>query len=347
MLVNKSILLILGVVIFVAMRVEISHANVYDMPTNQTSLEFVPVGDAGNAADTSTGFGAVPYTYQMGKYDVTLGQYCQFLNAVAKTDTYGLYNSGMASDYPTVAITQSGTPGSYSYSVTGDYSEAANCPVFDVSWGDAARFCNWLQNKQPSGAEVPGTTETGAYTLSGATTNSALMAITRNPGATDVIPSEDEWYKAAYYNASNQSYWLFPTQSNKTPSNVLSASGTNNANYYSHGYSDPTNQLTPVGAFAASPGPYGTYDMGGDVWQWNETKISDDDGDYRGLRGGVWNSIFSDVMTASYRADDTPADEDKGMGFRVASIPVPEPGSLGLLVCGAIAGLIGWRRRSK
>ena len=136
--------------------------------------------------DGTTGYGSVPYIYQMGKYDVTVGQYCQFLNAVAKTDTYGLYNSGMATDYPTIGITQSGSSGNYSYSVTGSYSQAANCPIFDVSWGDAARFCNWLQNGQPTGAEGTGTTETGAYTLNGATTQSALMAITRNAGATYV-----------------------------------------------------------------------------------------------------------------------------------------------------------------
>ena len=92
----------------------------------------------------------------MGKYDVTVGQYCQFLNAVAKTDTYGLYNSSMnALDFPTIAITQSGTSGNYSYSVTGGSAgtdpQAANCPIFDVTWGDAARFCNWLQNGQPTG----------------------------------------------------------------------------------------------------------------------------------------------------------------------------------------------------
>ena len=158
-------------------------SNVFNMPTGQTSLQFVTVGNPGNVADPATGYGAVPYTYQMGKYDVTLGQYTTFLNAVAKTDTYGLYNSYMATDYPTVAITQSGSSGSYSYSVTGSYSQAANCPVFDVTWGDAARFCNWLQNNQLTGAEGPGTTETGAYTLNGATTNAALMAITRNAGA--------------------------------------------------------------------------------------------------------------------------------------------------------------------
>jgi formylglycine-generating enzyme required for sulfatase activity len=199
------------------------------------SMAFVTVGNPGNAADTSPGlYGAVPYTYQMGKYDVTTGQYCQFLNAVAKTDTYGLYSTGMNTDFSTIKITQSGSSGNYSYTVTGSYSQAANCPVFDVSWGDAARYCNWLQNNQPTGAEGSGTTETGAYTLNGATTNAALMAITRNAGATDFIPSENEWYKAAYYNPSNASYWLYPTKSNTAPSQLLSVIGTNNANFHDY-----------------------------------------------------------------------------------------------------------------
>ena len=57
-------------------------------------IETVPVGDPGNAADKRSigGSGAVSYTYNIGKYEVTAGQYTAFLNAVAATDTYGLYN---------------------------------------------------------------------------------------------------------------------------------------------------------------------------------------------------------------------------------------------------------------
>ncbi len=322
-------------------------ANVFNMPDGQTSLEFVTVGDPGNAA--GLGFhGAVGYTYQMGKYDVTTAQYCQFLNAVAKTsDSYGLYSNDMATVFPkyfgvNLGITRSGSAGSYIYSLMGD----GNVPIFDVSWGDAARFCNWLQHGQPVGSEGTGTTETGAYMLNGATTNSALMAITRNATATYFIPSEDEWYKAAYYKGSGTSagYWLYPTRNNTAPINVLSTTGTNNANFYDYdhtgngGFTDPTSLLTTVGYFAASPGPYGTFDQGGDVWQWNESVSYD--GSARGLRGGSLGD-GSDFMASTSTYMGYPTYEDGSIGFRVAS--VPEPGSITLLLVSAVAGLLWWR----
>ena len=82
-----------------------------------------------------------------------------------------------------------------------------------------------------------------------------------------------------------------------------------------------------MGAFAASPGPYGTFDQGGDVWQWNETDIYGD-GSSRGLRGGGWGD-GSDCLASSYRYSGNPTNEDSNIGFRVAS--VPEPGSLVML----------------
>jgi len=319
-----------------------ARADVFNMPGGQTSVSMATVGDPGNAADT-TGYGAVGYVYKMDKYDVTTAQYTQFLNAVAATDTYGLYTTSddygysMANAYPTVGISRSGSSGSYTYSVIGN----GNVPVFDETWGDAARFSNWLQNGQPNGAEGNGTTETGAYTLNGALSQAALMAITRNAGALYFIPSEDEWYKSAYYKGggTNAGYWTYATQSNTVPSNVLSAIGTNNADYYNNGRTDPTNYLTSVGAFASSPSAYGTYDQVGDVYQWNEANIG---GSSRGLRGGDWD-LNSSSLPSSSRGGGTPTFEIELIGFRVAS--VPEPGSLTLLVVGAIGVLIWARRR--
>ncbi len=325
-----------------------ARANVFQMPSGETSLQFVNIGNPNNAADPSTGCGNVSYTFKMAKYDTTVAQYCQFLNAVAQTDTYGLYTPGMATDLPTIHITESGSSGSYSYAVTGSDGQAANCPIFDVTWGDAARFCNWLQNGQPSAPEGNGTTETGAYTLNGGTSNAALMAVTRNPGAIDFIPSENEWYKASYYdptlNGGAGGYWAYPTKSNTAPINTLPDTG-NHANFYDYygtgngGYTDATNYLTPVGEFEDSLSPFGAYDMGGDVFQWNEANFS---GSSRGLRGGSWNYNISFFLASSPRVNYNPAGENGGFGFRVAS--VPEPGSIALLLACALAFGI-WRLR--
>ena len=83
-----------------------------------------------------------------------------------------------------------------------------------VTWYDAIRFANWLHNGQGSGD-----TETGAYTLLGnaTPTPSNGPSITRNPGATWFLPSENEWYKAAYHNPAANSYSLYPTSSHTVP----------------------------------------------------------------------------------------------------------------------------------
>ena len=93
----------------------------------------------------------------------------------------------------------------------------ADRPVNYVNFNHAARFVNWLQNGQPTGAQTAATTERGAYTLDGAMSG---VSFTRNAGATYGLPSENEWYKAAYHQPAAQggdSYWFYPTGSNNPP----------------------------------------------------------------------------------------------------------------------------------
>ncbi|MDA0818462.1 MAG: SUMF1/EgtB/PvdO family nonheme iron enzyme, partial [Planctomycetota bacterium] len=160
-------------------------------PAHAVTIDWVTVGDPGNTADT-TGYGAVTDSFRIGEYEVTIGQYTDFLNDVAQTDTYSLYNESMASDLNIAGISRAGSSGSYTYSVINNGGLSGNRPITYVSWFDAARFANWMHNGQGAGG-----TETGAYTLVGGQTSGTAPA--RNPGAQFYIPTENEWYKAAYY----------------------------------------------------------------------------------------------------------------------------------------------------
>ncbi len=104
----------------------VSNADVFNMGSGLTSLDFVTVGNAGNADRRPRATARVDHVYEIGKYEVTAGQYTEFLNAVAATDTYGLYNTNMWSNDYGCKIQRTGSSGSYTYSVAADW---ANRPV--------------------------------------------------------------------------------------------------------------------------------------------------------------------------------------------------------------------------
>ena len=320
------------------------------------TIETVPVGNPGNAAD-SRGYGAVAYEYNIGKYEVTAEQYTAFLNAVAKTDTYGLYDSGMGDSSAFgygCQITRHGTSGSYTYDFSGRPSgteaDWANRPVNYVSWGDAARFANWLTNGQGNGS-----TETGAYDLNGAMTDAELMAVvapsaaqreTWSTGAKPyfLLTSENEWHKAAYHDKTAglaAVYYDCPTSSNSIPSNDLTnPDGGNNANFYQSGYTIGSPYYrTPVGEFELSDSPYGTFDQGGNVWEWNDARVS---GPYRGQRGGDFDTPRQALRAWYHYTVGEPSVEYSRVGFRI--VVIPEPATLSLLALGGLA-MIRRRRR--
>jgi formylglycine-generating enzyme required for sulfatase activity len=282
----------------------------------QITIPTVPVGNPGNAADPATGglYGSVSYTYNIGTTEVTNAQYAAFLNAKAASDPFGLYNTNMAGTLG--GITRSGSAGSYTYATV---SGRANNPVNYVSFWDATRFANWLNNGQGSGD-----TETGAYTLTSG--GIGANSITRNAGWQWAVTSEDEWYKAAYHQPASaggdsDNYWRYPTQGNTIT--------TAQANY-----NNVIGNTRPVGSYAANY--YGTFDMGGNLFEWNEAIIF---GSLRGLRGGSFlDSVTS--LRADSRSIGTPSSENDIIGFRVSQ--VPGPGSVALLAIGGVGAL---RRR--
>ena len=313
------------------------------------TIETVTVGNPGNAADTrynSISVGAVTYTYNIGKYEVTAGQYTEFLNKVAGVDTYGLYATGMWSNSLGCRIERydgNGTPGDpYQYRVANDW---ANRPVNYVSWGDAARFANWLHNGQLTGAQDLSTTEDGAYYLNGAMTNEELLAlsISRKADWKWAVTSEDEWYKAAYYSGVAGVYYDHATGRDTAPM-AEEPPGTDMTSG-SANYELVVGGPTDVGAYMAKPSesPYGTFDQAGNVNEWNEA-IIESGASYRGFRGGSFRSrtASSFFLHAAGRGSGTPTWKLSYIGFRV--VEVPEPGTLSLLALGGLAVL---RRRKR
>ena len=336
------------------------------------TIDMVTVGNPGNANDPATGgiYGGVAYDYQIGKYDVTIGQYTDFLNAVAATDTYSLYNASMATDLNAAGIAQAGSSGSYTYSAIAPSgttpagaSSPGNRPITYVNWFDSARFANWMANGQPTGAQSSTTTENGAYNLANWTSGTAPAKNVTNPNTsaapTLFIPNENEWYKAAYFdptlNSGAGGYYTYATQSNAAPGNVI-GSGTNQANYYNGVYSvtqsgatdSNQNYLTDVGAFSGSGSFYGTFDQSGNVYQWND--LDGTSGSSRGLRGGFWDCDASS-LSSSGRYSIVPSHEFSfGIGIRLASpVAVPEPSTWVMGLAGLACG--GWemvrRRRAR
>jgi formylglycine-generating enzyme required for sulfatase activity len=280
----------------------------------RVSIPFVTVGNPGNDPDELTGKGSVAYTFRIGKFEINNLQYAAFLNAVAADDPHSLYSTNMTVN-PHGGLIRSGFAGEYSYAVKPGMEHH---PVVWVDYNDALRFCNWLHNGQPSGSEDASTTEDGAYTLTAE--NTVANTVTRNPNARFWIPSDDEWYKAAYHQPFEtggppSDYWLYPTRSEDTPFSEPSPGAENSVNTCC----GKDREATDVGAYYLSPSYYGTFDQGGNVQEWTEEILYVTN---RRLRGGSW--YYNEFYTKSTDLEfDTPDYDAEAIGFRVAAPAEP------------------------
>jgi len=257
----------------------------------------VPVGNPGNSAD-ATGYGAVAYDYKIGKFEVTNAEYCEFLNGVAKTDTYELYDPRMGEGGDGGGwggISQSGSPGSFTYSVIDGRGKQ---PVGYVTFQSCVRFANWLSNGQGKGD-----TETGVYTIkNGEIKAPDHAALAAGKETKWVISSENEWYKAAYYDANKSGgagYWPYAIKGGSAPESNLAS-----------------NNPTDGGKFDKAASPYGTFDQNGNVWEYNETIV----GDKVGLRGGSWFINDNDGYLQSGTRYEVYGAKWPHYGFRVVAL---------------------------
>ncbi len=299
------------------------------------AIEWVTVEGAGNACDSQSQgcFGAVDYEYRISKFEITNAQYADFLNSVATTDTNALYSTDMA--VFDGGITRSGITGTYSYSTIGG---RGRMPAGFVTFWQATRFANWLHNGKPTGAQNDSTTEDGAYTLTPAGISNNTVA--RNAGAAFFLPSEDEWYKAAYYDPGTMTYFDFPAGSDTQTTCTSPGAMANTANC-----SSAVGDFTDVGSYTGAASPSGTYDQGGNIWEWNEAIIT---GYRRVVRGDAYVTTVPDGLAAWFQHSTDAANDVHIVGIRVASpiseppvSPLPSLSPLGLALISSLLGSVG------
>ena len=300
---------------------------------NQFNMEFVTIGNAGNAADTTGSpnpAGAVGYEYGIGKFEVSEDMITKF-NA------------------------------SQSLQITQDNRGTAK-PATSVSWNEAARFVNWLNTSTGNQAAYK-FTNTGVNDdidvwTSADTADYDSSNPYRSIRAKYVLPSYNEWYKAAYYDPNKSGvgiggYWDYATGSDSAPTAVASGTGTgaNGNNEAVYDFQSGPADVTQAGGLS----PYGVMGLGGNVFEWEESSddLANSSGSSsRGIRGGGWYSFSSD-LSSSTRGSLLPSFGNGGIGFRVASLSssappaVPEPSMMVIGTLFGLGGLMAKRRMKK
>jgi hypothetical protein len=294
-----------------------SSSQTFGTGPNQFTLDFITIGNANQAADPATGYGNVPYTYAMGAYAVSQNQ----LNAAAANGLQGV-------------------PG-------GAYS--GDQPASDVSWYQAAAFVNWLNTSKGFSPAYDLAYNGGVYSMSlwqsgqpGYDPSNPF----RNSQAVFVLPSLDEYYKAAFGLADGSGYTLYANGSNTVPTAV--ASGTNAGTaVYNQAHATQPSSVTQAGGLSS----YGTMGQDGNIFLMTETStngVNTNAADPRIVRGAFWESPAS-VLPSTYSGyySDVTATNIDTLGFSVAQITgnVPEPSAYALLGVAALALVIAYRRK--
>ncbi len=263
------------------------------------------IGSPGNPANTfppgegPQNIGSVPYEYGLAKYEIS-EQMIDKANALSLT---------------------AGAP----LGITKD-TRGPDKPATSVTWFEAARFVNWLNTS--SGAPAAYKFDSaGAFQLWAPTDPGYNPAnLFRNSRARYVLPSADEWHKAAYYDPNLQVYYLYPTGSNSVPDGIDFVGDPN----FDAVFDDGANQLEPnmvtnVGAMS----PYGVFGLGGNVLEWNETafdRLNTISSEQRRAFGGLWASDSELLNATNTLSGVAPTVSGSFIGFRVSRV-VPEPTS--------------------
>jgi formylglycine-generating enzyme len=279
------------------------HADNFGSGANQFTMDFVAITGGTNTdipdASNLVRYGAVPYNYRMGKHEVSR----------AMITSYNALSGG-----PTITLDN----------MTSFGGNGVNRPATGVSWNEAARFVNWLNVST-------GHSPAYKFTTTGANDNLVLWTVGeagydasnpfRNANARYFLPSEDEWYRAAYYNPVAAVYRDYPTGTDlpNAPTSVTSGTAANTAVYnltISVGPAD----ITQAGGLS----PFGTMAQGGNAIEWIESAEiapNDSPAEDRAVRGGTWYT--DEFFLRPGRQGEATTTQSVAVGFRVASKTLP------------------------
>lgn len=271
--------------------------------------------------DRTKNWGHVPYEYLLSKYLITQQEYCNFLNEVAiQEDTHNLFsplesfrNINDSNNQHNIFFENN------KYNVKNGFE---NKPVVNIDFYSACRFCNWMHNECPINTIQDNySTEDGAYNF----LSRDLVVIQKNNEAKYWIPSDNEWYKAAYYDhkriSGKPAYWLYPNKSDSPP--IPSTE----KDYFSINTDNVFNGLSDVNYFDIYNTSYfDIVDMGGNVYEWISDII---DSKFRIVRGGSYNRSRENAASV-YRRKLAPELKLNHVGFRICKISSTKTISIGL-----------------
>ncbi len=302
----KMSILVMVIILSVA---NIASADIFGTGDNQFTIDFVNIsGDAssanGTAMDPYRGFSDPTNDYRIGTYEITNDQWDKFTNI-----------QGTPTGSPSVAYDRS------------TFWTGTNIPTTQVSWYEAAQFVNWLNTSTGHHAayKFTGTLGTSDYSAGVWEAGDAGYDSSnpfRNSNAYYILPTEDEWVKAAYWNGTSlQEYATKPGET------LYQGNGSNGGWNYTVGldYGPDGPYEGPWDVGSGSEELNGTFDMMGNVREWFESPFFSGESfpsASHGFRGGTYR--WRSSLEFSYRDQDyEPSYEDNGGGFRVASVPEP------------------------
>ncbi len=301
-------------------------------------IEFVTVSDINNPpyeeifGDKPDGRGSVSYEYRIGKTEITCGQYLEFFNHFYHD--FDQYFTLLPTGRTSYWWIGPGVPLSYA----GGFDDPANVSV-QLSWRQAAMFCNWMHNGQRSDWE---SVLDGAYDVStfdrDPDTGEYFDQATRHPDARYWIPSLDEYLKAVFYdpdkNGNGPGWWEYGHSSDEVVVPGLPGEGEVARDIpeevIKELYGSATENVTiPLGLYPDVQSPWGLLDVLGGNEEWIEDW---EDGVRRDrLVKNSSNNTRSEVAwirdSVSNLSDDEPI--DSRVGFRIASAVHP-PADLNL-----------------